>query len=413
MRSNRPGISVILIAMSQPFGRTAASLASDRGRETGVALAIAAALLAAWAAWLVLAEIPLYEAPLAARLEAGRAPHPVQAPIDGRLGETFLEAGRQVRAGELLAQIEAAPEIASGREAETRWQILERELAARRQELELERRAAAEQRGADEAALATARARLAEAEAPATFLRGEAGRLGQLSNEGLVAPRDAQRGASEAARQDAAAVSARAAVLQLQREAAAEERERETRRRRLEADVERLAGEAGAAREALGRSAGELERRVLRAGIDGVVAESAGLRPGAFVEAGDTLAVLVPEGELILVAQLSPAALGRVEAGQPAQLELQGFPAAQYGRLAARVEKVAGELRDGTLRAELSLRDPEKARAPLRHGMPAIVEIEVERLSPLDLGLRLLRSAASAPRAGRGGAGHPSAGAAP
>ncbi len=121
------------------------------------------------------------------------------------------------------------------------------------------------------------------------------------------------------------------------------------------------------------------------------------------VEAGDNLGVLVPAGELILVAQLAPAALGRVAAGQPAQLELVGFPAAQYGRLAARVRSIAGELRDGTLRAELALAAPEAARMPLRHGMPALATIEVERLSPLQLGLRLVRSAADAPRAGRGG----------
>jgi multidrug resistance efflux pump len=389
--------------MSQPFGRTAASLAGDRSRESLISLAIAVLVLAAWLIWLVFARVPLYEVPLAARLEAGQAPHPLQAPIDGRLAETFLDTGREVRAGELLAQIAADPELASRREAEARASSLERELLARQAELDSAIRAAGEQRTAAAAALDTARAQLAEAEATAPFLKGEAGRLGQLSSEGLVAPRDAQRGASEAARQDAAAGSARALVEQLQRESAVEEREREAGRRRLEADIARLAGEAEAAREALGRSSFEVERRSLRSPIDGVVAESGGLKPGAFVEAGDVLAVLLPAGELILVAQLSPAALGRVEPGQPAQLELQGFPAAQYGRLAARVERVAGELRDGSLRAELSLEAPEAARAPLRHGMPATVEIEVERLSPLELGLRLLRSAFSAPRAGRDG----------
>ncbi len=106
--------------MSQNFGRSAAALAGDRSRESWVSLGIALAVLAAWASWLIGAEVPLYEVPVAARLEAGQAPHPLQAPGDGRIAETFLEAGRAVEAGEVLVRFEAASEQAFRREAEAR-----------------------------------------------------------------------------------------------------------------------------------------------------------------------------------------------------------------------------------------------------------------------------------------------------
>ncbi|HEY2290650.1 MAG TPA: HlyD family efflux transporter periplasmic adaptor subunit [Thermoanaerobaculia bacterium] len=385
------------------FGRTAAALSADRTREAAVSLALAAGVLAAWAAWLVFARVPLYEVSAAERLEAARAPHPLQAPIDGLLVECSLAPGRRVAANDVLVRVEAGTQRATKREAETRLAALESEARARGAELALLESAAAEERAAAQSALDAARARLRESEAPASYLRAEAGRLRQLSNEGLVAPRDATRGLSEAERQTAAAASARAAVEQLGRDESVKERERGAQRQRLLADLARLEGEIRAARESLGRLELEVDRRLVRAPIAGVVAEAAELRPGAFVAIGQTLGVIVPDGGLVLVARLPPAALGRVAAGQPARLRLTGFPAAQYGALGAHVAGVSGEVREGTIRVELSLDAPERSPVPLRHGLPAEVEIEVERLSPAALLLRLAGSALAAPRAGRSG----------
>lgn len=389
--------------MEPGFHRTATALAADRPRAVVVSLALAAAVLAGWTAWLFLARIPLYEVSASARLEAERAPHPLQAPIDGLLVESLLEPGRRVAAGDVLVRIEAEAERAAEREAEMRLAALERETEARGVELALLESAAGEARAAAAAALEAARARLRESEAPASYLRDEAGRLGQLSAQGLVAPRDASLGESEAERQAAAAASARAAVEQLERDEGVKERERDAQRQRLVAERERLEGELRAAREALGRLTLEVDRRSLRAPVPGTVAEAAELRPGAYVAAGQTLGVVVPDGPLVAVARLPPAALGRVLQGQPARLRLDGFPAVQYGSLAARVARVSGELRDGTLRVELTLEAPDRSRVPLRHGLPAEVEIEVELLSPAALLLRLAGAALEAPRAGRSG----------
>jgi len=47
--------------MNQTFGRIAAALGADRSREAAGSLALAVAVLAAWAAWLIFARVPLYE----------------------------------------------------------------------------------------------------------------------------------------------------------------------------------------------------------------------------------------------------------------------------------------------------------------------------------------------------------------
>jgi multidrug resistance efflux pump len=133
----------------------------------------------------------------------------------------------------------------------------------------------------------------------------------------------------------------------------------------------------------------EVERRLVRAPIGGRLAEAAALRPGAMVKEGDRLSAIVASGRLAVVAQFAPsAALGRIRNDQPARIRLDGFPWIQYGVVTARVAKVAGEVRDGTVRVEMAI-DPATAKSiPLQHGLPGSVEVEVERATPWTLLMR-------------------------
>jgi multidrug resistance efflux pump len=141
-----------------------------------------------------------------------------------------------------------------------------------------------------------------------------------------------------------------------------------------------------------------VERRVIRAPVSGELADVAVIRPGAVVKEGDRLAAIVPSGGLRLVADYPPAsAFGRIRAGQSGQLRLQGFPWTQYGSLPVRVERVAGEVRNGMVRVEMSV-DSSASRIPLQHGLPGSVEVEVDRVSPAVLTLRLAGRLAAAPR---------------
>lgn len=94
-------------------------------------------------------------------------------------------------------------------------------------------------------------------------------------------------------------------------------------------------------------------------------------------------------GENSAVATFSPAVLGRVRAGQPAQLRIDGFPWSQYGVVAAHVTRVRTDsIRDRGVRVELSLRPVSAPSIPLQPGMTGRAEIVVDRVSPAALVLR-------------------------
>lgn len=81
--------------------------------------------------------------------------------------------------------------------------------------------------------------------------------------------------------------------------------------------------------------------------------------------------------------------MGRLRPGQYATLRLQGFPWAEFGTVKAQVERVADEVRDGTVRVEMTVLDTTDLRVPLRHGMPGTIEVAVEHITPAALLLRL------------------------
>src|SRR5207245_2030376 len=100
------------------------------------------------------------------------------------------------------------------------------------------------------------------------------------------------------------------------------------------------------------------------------------------------LASIVPFARLKIVAQFPEAAIGRVKAGQPAQMRLAGFSWVEFGTVPATVLLAASEARDGKVRVELEPRLRSKTEISLQHGLPGSVEVLVERVSPVRLVLR-------------------------
>ena len=112
-------------------------------------------------------------------------------------------------------------------------------------------------------------------------------------------------------------------------------------------------------------------------------------RTGAVVQEGEKLGSIVPSGRLVVAAQFLPdAALGRIRPGQPATLRLDGFPWSEFGSVSAIVARVAQEIREGTVRVELTIHARSTFRGKLEHGMPGSLEVAVERLTPLALVMR-------------------------
>jgi multidrug resistance efflux pump len=375
--------------MSSPFSRSLRALESD-GRPTWWPAAIAGALLAAWTAWFGFARVPLYETSTAARIEASAAAHPVEARLAGRVVRVNLIVGSQVREGDILVELEADAERLALQEARARVSALGPEVVAVRSEIAAEERAISDERRAIAIGRDEQRAVVREAEASRGLAEDDAKRLARLRAEGIISEAEDARARTDATRRAASAEAAAAALARVDHDEKTRHSDRRVRIERLRGTRTRLEGEAGTAAATVKRLEYEIERRMLRAPVDGRVAEAAELRAGAFIDEGDRLAAIVPEGPLRVVAQFTPAAaLGRVRAGQTGRVRLLGFPWTEYGSLRASVSRVSNEVRNGLVRVELAV-DSLPASLPLSHALPGNVEIEVERVRPFLLVLRIL-----------------------
>ena len=364
-------------------------LAASGGRRWLPLGLVTLALALAWGAWLVLARVNVYAVSEAARLEVGRAPHPVAALVEGRVVEAPLAVGQAVAEGDLLVRLEDAGERHRVEEERARLAALTAQLEALGREQEGRRRALQGQVEGLRAGVGETRQLLAEAEAEERLAASEVDRVERLHAQGLVGVAEVERARTRADRARAAAEAFRAAVVRTQWELETGSSERDTGEGALDRELERVEGEVSTAREALARAEAELAKMTLRAPVDGIVGEAADLRPGAVVLGGERVAVVVPPGELRVVAWFSPAAaVGRVRPGQPGRMRLSGFPWADYGTLPVAVVRVGSEVREGRVRVELEPRDVDRTRIPLQHGLPGVVEVVVERVSPARLALR-------------------------
>jgi multidrug resistance efflux pump len=375
--------------MATAFTRTLRRLEPEGFRRPVLITVAATAVLAGWGAWAAGARVTLYEVSRQARLEVDRAVHPVEAPVSGRVVESRLVLGRDVVEGEVLLRLNSDSERYSLREENERLTALPHELAALRAQASSTEQARRDEAEAARAAAEEARERMREAEAPASFAEQELERLGRLRAERLIAEREYDKGRAEAQRTRATADSLRLALVRMQQEQTTRERDRTAALDQVHAQIARLEGQLRGSEAAVMRLSAEAERYVVRAPASGRLGETAVLRAGSVVQAGQRLAVVVPAGRLIAVAQFAPSsAIGRIRPGQPARLRLDGFPWAQYGTVDASVLRLANETRDGAVRVELALNAASNRRIAIEHGLPGSVEVAVERVTPLTLLLR-------------------------
>ncbi|WP_031497289.1 HlyD family secretion protein [Bryobacter aggregatus] len=384
------------------FSKTYLALLQERSGGSVLAIATGLALLGGWMWWATQIPVSLYEVSSEARLELDASTYPVQAPFAGRVVKTSLRAGQLVKQGEVMVEIDAAPDQLQMRQEQVRAIGLAPEIARLRNQLQAEEAAReAEQRSAKSLGV-EAQSRIREAEAAMQFAEDEWKRTQKLSVAGLVAARDLDRSAAELRRLRASVVTLEAAPGRLAQEQATKDRERDVRIERIRSEIVKLESERstiGAAIEKLGY---EIERKKVRAPIGGRLAESLLLRVGAVVQEGEKLGSILPSGALMIAGVYpAPAAFGRIRAGQKARMRLQGFPWAEFGAVQATVSRVAQEIRDQQVRVELYIDADQTLRMPLEHGMPGAVEIEVERIAPAALLLRSAGQALSAPQLGR------------
>jgi membrane fusion protein (multidrug efflux system) len=374
--------------MPTGFQRTTRSLEADGFRFGGVVVGVAVALLGAWGAWFVGARVPVYEVSRSARLEVSREPHFLDTPMDGQVVSTRLVLGAEVERGQVLVELDDGPERLALLEERARLAALRREREPLDREIATEEEALGEERQAGRARVDEARSLASEAGSLAALASEEARRAQTVHDGGAASASALARARSEEASREAVAAARRAAIARLDLEARVQERGRAARLEHLRRERERSAGEIAALEAAVQRRADRIERHRIRAPVSGTVGEVRPVPVGAFVEAGDRLGTIVPHGDVRIVAQFSPSALGRLRPGQRARLRLEGFPWTEFGAVPASVVAVASDSPRETVRVELAPRRDVGFPVALEHGLPGSAEVEVEISSPATLALR-------------------------
>lgn len=392
--------------MATPFTRTLRSIRSDGFRSAGAWTLVALALLALWSAWFLRARVDVVETCSDARIAVRASLHPIEAPVDGKVARARLELGAAVRAGDLLVELDSAELALAADEERARIAAARAELAALTEQRERERLAAVEAAAVSVATREEERLRRVEHELALALAREEVARLELLVGDGIVSELDLVRARSLVQSRATALELHDASQVRREREDLRAEAERGARVAGLERELERQRGLVAAGEARLVRLAHDLAERRVLAPCDGTIAELRELPPGVAVRTGERLAALVASGELVVVADFPPsAALGRIALGQRGELRLDGFPWSRHGTLGVRVARVGGEPRDGAVQVEFEL-DSAQSSIPLQHGLPGVVEVVVERVSPAEL---VLRSAGLALARVAGGSGRESA----
>jgi multidrug resistance efflux pump len=132
-----------------------------------------------------------------------------------------------------------------------------------------------------------------------------------------------------------------------------------------------------------------LKHKTLSAPKAAKVAEVMPLQIGQWINSGDQLATLFPEGALRVVAHFKPIdALGYLQLGQNASIRVDNFPWLQYGSLNAKVVQIDQAERQGAIRVVLALTGA--STLAVQHGMSATVSVAIASATPWQLLLQSL-----------------------
>jgi membrane fusion protein (multidrug efflux system) len=346
------------------------------------------ALVAAWLAWFLLGQVGIYEVTDQAHLEVQTAAHPVAVQVSGRVVSSVLDLGHLVKAGEVLVKLDSDTEWLALEEARARVAGLQSQIEALGREIQAEREGLDAYRRASKVALDDSRARTAQAEADARFAGHRAEARQVLRGQRMVSEEDLSQAVAQAESGRAGVRALALATARLEQESTVETIDRQARIAALERKRVELQAELTTAEVAARRLAHEVERRCLRAPIDGHLGQVQRLSVGAVVSEVQVVGFVVPAGDPRAVALFPVTAVGRLHVGQTARLRIDGFPWTQYGLLAGTVTAVGNEPLDGHIRVELMLDRASAPRIPLEHGLSGTAEVEVERTSPAALVLR-------------------------
>ena len=378
-----------MIESATSFPSVRGFLRADGFRRSLWAIGLGLILLGAWVCWLCFARVPVWEVSASARIESTAAAHRVQSAVPGRIAAMHLTVGTRVRAGDVLVELDAESQRLLLAESTARSRSLTDQIARLDEQASKEGDVLRQLDEAAPKALAESSARLREAVALESLARETEKRVSELVRIHNTSELEGLKAATELARAEASADQQRLALDRLPVEQASDHSRQAALIDRLRLERSVMRGDLETTAASLKRLEHEIDMRLVRAPVDGVVAEAGIATVGSIVRDGDVLAAIVPDGELRIVAEFRPqSALGRIRSGQHARLRLAGFPALEYGTIAATVASIASEVRDDLVRVELSVDSTPRVRIPLQHGLPGSLEVEIDRVSPAALILR-------------------------
>ena len=388
--------------MATPFAHTLRSLEGDRSLGGRGLLVLTPLLLLAWVAWLFGAEVELRETSAEAKVRASAASRPLAAAQAGRVSKVHIALGDRVEVGDVLFELDDREVRIELARAAARAEAVDAVIAQRTREIEAERGALYAAERAAGAASSEARARVEAALAQARLAQSRLDETRTLELAEAATPAELRETQAEAAQRLATAKELRSAGRRERFEAARQAQDRLAKITAIEALIATLEIDREDARGQIEALTAERDRLRIVAPVAGVVGELTTVERGAWVERGDELGSIVPDGALEIAARFLPAqAVGRIRPGQRAQLRLSGFPWVEHGSVQARVEHVASEPRDGMIVVELGI-DAVPPTITLEHGLPGSVEVSIERTTPANLllqtaGRRLTSARAPAP----------------
>lgn len=346
-------------------------------------------VLVMWLVWGRFADVAVYRSSSSAKLETDPPPSRVASNVAGTITHVGLHTGDHVNKNDVLLQLDPTQTQISVDKARGRIAALGPQVESLARELSLQ---------ADEVLQRSTAERGGESELLAR-LRGAEADLSSAEHELALETDAVKASVSPVVVRDRAAIvvqQKRAAVEAIQHESealVATHRGAGDSRRSLKEQLDRhyseLANDLAAAKSQLAQSETDLERLTIRATVTGDLGEVMQLQRGAVVQQGDVIATIVPStNTLHVIASYGPEALGLLKPGQRAYVRLDGFPWTHYGSLEAKVASVGSELRDKVIRVELDL----APQRPLKtsNGMTGAVDIEVGRVSPFGLFLRMI-----------------------
>lgn len=92
-----------------------------------------------------------------------------------------------------------------------------------------------------------------------------------------------------------------------------------------------------------GRLAEEHSLYVVESPVGGTVEEMSPLSPGSFVQAGESLAVISPESEMVAEIYVTPRDIGVLREGNPVRMQVDAFNYNDWGFLTGRVTEVSDD----------------------------------------------------------------------